>query len=84
VFYQPKRIPTANQLYKGVIGESAGVFKRKNFGEKDAQTTNAYQSNKNLLLSNELSSDATTAGDICDDVKGTHGAPPGEGGRKFV
>ncbi|MGL6267385.1 MAG: SufB/SufD family protein, partial [Chitinophagaceae bacterium] len=38
----------SNELYKGIMdGESTGVFNGKIFVRKDAQKTNAYQSNKN-------------------------------------
>jgi Fe-S cluster assembly protein SufD len=47
---------TSNQLYKGVLNdESTGVFNGKIFVKPDAQKTNAFQSSKALLLSNDAS-----------------------------
>jgi Fe-S cluster assembly protein SufD len=44
----------SNQVYKGVLnGRSTGVFNGKIFVRKDAQKTNAYQSSKNILLSDD-------------------------------
>src|SRR6185312_11072433 len=47
------RVPNcfSNELYKGVIADNAeGVFNGKILVYRDAQKTNAYQSNKNILL----------------------------------
>ena len=42
----------SNQLYKGIYDEkSKGVFNGKVMVRKDAQKTNAFQQNNNLLLS---------------------------------
>ena len=42
----------SNELYKGIIDDKAtGVFNGKIFVRPQAQKTNAYQSNKNILLS---------------------------------
>jgi Fe-S cluster assembly protein SufD len=42
----------SNELYKGIAKDkSTGVFNGKIFVRKDAQKTNAYQSSKNILLS---------------------------------
>jgi Fe-S cluster assembly protein SufD len=70
----------SNQLYKGIIGGKAhGVFNGKIFVEKDAQKTNAYQSNKNILLSNDAVINAKPQLEIfADDVKCTHGATTGQ------
>jgi Fe-S cluster assembly protein SufD len=41
----------SNELYKGMLDDqSTGVFNGKIFVRQDAQKTNAYQSNKNVLL----------------------------------
>ena len=70
----------SNQLYKGIIGGKAhAVFNGKIFVEKDAQKTNAYQSNKNILLSNDAVINAKPQLEIfADDVKCTHGATTGQ------
>ena len=42
----------SNELYKGILDEySRGVFNGKIFVREDAQKTEAYQSNNNVLLS---------------------------------
>lgn len=70
----------SNQLYKGIIsGKAHAVFNGKIFVEKDAQKTNAYQSNKNILLSNDAVINAKPQLEIfADDVKCTHGATTGQ------
>ena len=45
---------TSRELYKGMLGGRArGVFHGKVLVRQDAQKTNAYQANQNLLLSRE-------------------------------
>src|SRR5262249_45565595 len=45
---------TSRELYKGVLdGKSRGVFHGRVLVRKDAQKTDAMQTNKNLLLSRE-------------------------------
>lgn len=70
----------SNQLYKGILGGKAhGVFNGKIMVEKDAQKTNAYQSNKNILLTNDAVINAKPQLEIfADDVKCTHGATTGQ------
>jgi Fe-S cluster assembly protein SufD len=70
----------SNELYKNIIDDSAqGVFNGKIFVRKDAQKTNAFQSNKNLLLSDEASMNAKPQLEIfADDVKCSHGATTGQ------
>jgi Fe-S cluster assembly protein SufD len=70
----------SNELYKGIIGGNAtGVFNGKIFVRKDAQKTNAYQSNKNILLSDNASMNAKPQLEIfADDVKCSHGATIGQ------
>jgi Fe-S cluster assembly protein SufD len=67
-------------LYKGIIGGKAqGVFNGKIFVRKDAQKTNAYQSNKNILLTDDASMYAKPQLEIfADDVKCSHGATTGQ------
>jgi Fe-S cluster assembly protein SufD len=55
------------------------VFNGKVFVRKDAQKTNAYQSNKAILLSNEALIDTKPQLEIfADDVKCSHGAAIGQ------
>lgn len=70
----------SNELYKGIIDEKAqGVFNGKIFVRKDAQKTNAYQSNKNILLSDEASMNTKPQLEIfADDVKCSHGTTTGQ------
>ncbi|MCR6719074.1 MAG: Fe-S cluster assembly protein SufD [Chitinophagaceae bacterium] len=69
----------SNELYKGVIGDEAtGVFNGKIFVRQDAQKTNAYQSNKNILLSEGASMNTKPQLEIfADDVKCSHGCTIG-------
>jgi len=69
----------SNELYKGVVGGNAtGVFNGKIFVRKNAQKTNAYQSNKNILLSETASVNAKPQLEIfADDVKCSHGCTVG-------
>jgi Fe-S cluster assembly protein SufD len=70
---------TSRQLYKGVLGGSArGVFNGKILVRRDAQRTDAKQTNKNLLLSEKASVDTKPQLEIlADDVRCTHGAAVG-------
>jgi len=70
----------SHQLYKGILdGKSRAVFNGKVFVHKDAQKTDAKQSNKNLLLSNEARVDTKPQLEIyADDVKCAHGATVGQ------
>ncbi|MFS8617977.1 MAG: Fe-S cluster assembly protein SufD, partial [Solitalea sp.] len=69
----------SDQLYKGIINEQAtAVFNGKIFVEKDAQKTNAYQRNINILLSDEATVNTKPQLEIfADDVRCTHGATSG-------
>ena len=70
----------SNELYKGVLDEKArGVFNGKIFVRKDAQKTNAYQSNKSMLLSDDATMNSKPQLEIyADDVKCSHGATTGQ------
>ncbi|MFV0521990.1 MAG: Fe-S cluster assembly protein SufD [Mangrovibacterium sp.] len=70
----------SNQLYKNVLnGESSGVFAGKIHVLKDAQKTNAFQRNNNVLLSKEAKMYAKPQLIIdADDVKCSHGATVGQ------
>lgn len=69
----------SNELYKGILdGHSTGVFNGKIYVQQYAQKTNAYQSNKNVLLSPTASVNTKPQLEIwADDVKCSHGATTG-------
>jgi Fe-S cluster assembly protein SufD len=71
---------TSHQSYKGILdGKSRAVFNGKVFVHKMATGTDAYQSNKNLLLSNDARVDTKPQLEIFnDDVKCAHGATVGQ------
>lgn len=70
----------SNELYKGILDDQAtGVFNGKIFVRQPAQKTNAYQSNKNILLSGEASVNSKPQLEIfADDVKCSHGCTIGK------
>lgn len=70
----------SNQLYKGIAdGHGTTVFNGKIFVRKDAQKTNAYQTNKNLLLSAKATVNTKPQLEIfADDVRCSHGATSGQ------
>jgi Fe-S cluster assembly protein SufD len=70
----------SDQFYKGVLdGEARAVFTGKIIVRRDAQKTNAYQTNNNLLLSPDVEIDTKPELEIfADDVKCSHGATSGE------
>lgn len=69
----------SNELYKGIIDDNAtAVFNGKIFVQQDAQKTNAYQSNKNILLSHGANVNTKPQLEIfADDVKCSHGCTVG-------
>ncbi len=71
---------TSREYYKGILDEeSSGVFYGKVFIHKDAQKSDASQSNKNLLLSTKALANSTPALEIhADDVKAAHGSTTGQ------
>ncbi|HYB52299.1 MAG TPA: Fe-S cluster assembly protein SufD, partial [Thermoanaerobaculia bacterium] len=71
---------SSRELYKGILGGKArGVFHGTILVEKDAQKSDAIQTNKNLLLSREALVDSTPALEIlADDVKCKHGSTIGQ------
>ena len=71
---------TSHQLYKGILdGKSRAVFNGKIFVRHGAQKTDAMQTNKNLLLSDEARIDTKPQLEIlADDVKCAHGAAVGQ------
>lgn len=70
----------SNEFYKGIMmHQSTAVFNGKIMVRPDAQKTNAYQSNKNILLSPEAKINAKPQLEIfADDVKCSHGATTGQ------
>ncbi|MFT3824375.1 MAG: Fe-S cluster assembly protein SufD [Chitinophagaceae bacterium] len=70
----------SNEIYKGVLADSAtGVFNGKIFVHHDAQKTNAFQQNNNLLLTPKASINTKPQLEIfADDVKCSHGSTTGQ------
>lgn len=70
----------SHQLYKGVLdGRAKGVFNGKIFVRRDAQKTDAVQSNKNLLLADSAEVNTKPQLEIdANDVRCTHGATIGQ------
>jgi Fe-S cluster assembly protein SufD len=70
----------SHELYKAILdGKARGVFNGKVFVRPDAQKTDAKQTNKTLLLSDEATVDTKPQLEIfADDVKCTHGATVGQ------
>ena len=71
---------TSLELYKGILSGSArGVFNGKIVVHKDAQKTDARQTNKNLLLSEGAMVNTKPQLEIhADDVKCSHGSTIGQ------
>jgi Fe-S cluster assembly protein SufD len=71
---------TSNELYKGVLyDQSRGVFNGKVFVRRDAQKTEAYQSNKNIMMSDTAIMDSKPELEIyADDVRCSHGSTTGQ------
>jgi Fe-S cluster assembly protein SufD len=70
----------SNELFKGVVnGKATAVFNGKIFVRPDAQKTNAYQTNRNILLSDDASVYTKPQLEIyADDVKCSHGTSTGK------
>jgi len=70
----------SNELYKGVINDKASAtFNGKIFVRPDAQKTNAYQTNRNILLSDNATVNTKPQLEIyADDVKCSHGTSTGK------
>lgn len=71
---------SSEENYRGVLdGKARAVFNGKVVVHKDAQKTDAQQSNANLLLSNDAEIDTKPELEIyADDVKCSHGATVGQ------
>ena len=70
----------SRQFYNGILDDQAhGVFHGRIIVHKDAQKTDAKQTNRNLLLSDDARIDTKPQLEIyADDVKCTHGATIGQ------
>lgn len=70
----------SNELYKGVLDDSSrGVFNGKIYVRPDAQKTNAFQSNRNILLTDKAQINTKPQLEIwADDVKCSHGCTTGQ------
>ena len=71
---------SSNELYKGIMDEnSRGVFNGKIYVRREAQKTNAFQSNNNVLLSDSAAINTKPQLEIwADDVKCSHGCTIGQ------
>ena len=70
----------SHQDYKGIFDEnSTGVFNGKVIVEKEAQKTNAFQANNNILISDKATINTKPQLEIfADDVKCSHGCTIGQ------
>jgi Fe-S cluster assembly protein SufD len=70
----------SHQNYKGIFdGNATGVFNGKIYVEKEAQKTDAFQQNNNILLSDKATINAKPQLEIfADDVKCSHGCTIGQ------
>jgi Fe-S cluster assembly protein SufD len=70
----------SNELYKGIMdGNSKGVFNGKIFVRPHAQKTNAFQSNRNIIISDSATVNTKPQLEIwADDVKCSHGCTTGQ------
>ncbi len=70
----------SHQNYKGIFdGNATGVFNGKIFVEKEAQKTDAFQQNNNILISEKATINAKPQLEIfADDVKCSHGCTIGQ------
>ncbi|MFC2175870.1 Fe-S cluster assembly protein SufD [Bacteroidota bacterium] len=70
----------SNEIYRGILaGHSTGVFNGKVFVHRDAQKTNGYQSNNNILLSDDATMNSKPELEIyADDVRCSHGSTTGQ------
>jgi Fe-S cluster assembly protein SufD len=75
-------VPDCNstQLFKGILDdEASGVFNGHILVQRDAQRTNAYQQNRNILLTDKATVNTRPFLEIyADDVKCSHGATVGQ------
>lgn len=71
---------SSHELYKGIVGGQArSVFRGKIHVHQIAQQTDAYQSNQNLLMSDDAEINSKPQLEIyADDVKCSHGSTTGQ------
>ncbi|MCY3737253.1 MAG: Fe-S cluster assembly protein SufD [Gemmatimonadaceae bacterium] len=71
---------SSHELYKGILGGRAqGVFRGKIHVHRVAQKTDAFQSNQNLLLSDDAQVTSKPQLEIyADDVRCSHGSTTGQ------
>ena len=71
---------TSHELYKGILaGHARAVFNGRILVREDAQKTDAKQTNRALLLSDDAQVNSNPQLEIfADDVKCTHGAAVGQ------
>jgi Fe-S cluster assembly protein SufD len=70
----------SNELFKGVLdGKGESIFNGHILVAQDAQKTNAYQTNRNVILSDDADAFAKPFLEIyADDVRCSHGATIGQ------
>jgi len=70
----------SNEMYKGIMDDHAkGVFNGKIYVRPHAQKTNAFQSNRNILMSESATINTKPQLEIwADDVKCSHGCTTGQ------
>ncbi len=70
----------SNELFKGILDdEASAVFNGHILVRKDSQRTNAYQNNRNILMTDDAKANAKPFLEIyADDVKCSHGATVGQ------
>jgi Fe-S cluster assembly protein SufD len=70
----------SNEMYKGIMdGTSRGVFNGKIYVRPQAQKTNAFQANRNILLNGKATVNTKPQLEIwADDVKCSHGCTSGQ------
>lgn len=70
----------SNELYKGIMdGSSKGVFNGKIYVRPQAQKTNAFQANRNILMTDKATVNTKPQLEIwADDVKCSHGCTTGQ------
>lgn len=70
----------SNEVYKGILDDnSVGVFNGKVFVRPDAQKTNAFQQNNNILLTDDAVINSKPELEIyANDVKCSHGSTTGQ------
>ncbi len=71
---------TSNELFKGILDDHAtAVFNGHILVQKDAQKTNAFQTNRNILLNDKATVNSKPFLEIyADDVRCSHGATVGQ------